>query len=589
MTGLPDSAQEAKIAIGLTAERVIGSAGQAWFPFRHPRDARIGLYPVLSALFLGRSRKLHGLIAQGVRLAALMDLSDPKGYSTFLYRRLRQLRGAEFRRALTEPVMRGWLADLADVSAEGVRFLPGRMDAGDRPFSLSFGQMPMVAAVLDVIQNMLGYVEVADLLAPVLRGGSGRADAVAAALSDATTAWLEPRLERDHMMRKARVLRAYLKWADCTGSAAIDSATVLAFWLDLGSRIGGTGADTEGPVPDLAGKFQRIEGFRRFGNSASEVLRYKSAMAAAEAETELSRAATLVSGQEGDSPAPGEVNIEMLDPDEARVFACSAAGLLETLTSPPANRLKWLGKEQIGFLNHGFGKVGGDEDDAEEETRTATRQARQAPALFTGGLPRSDFARTIFQVGSFHPLQAIAANGGGADLSTRATDYVQQAQDYEKILVQLRKTMAAAGYMLLRHGEIAGLSLATALDPRLLQDAPVDAASYKTMDPLAEFETAQGSEALLSWARAELDRPRSPLALLLYTNGFSKVEREGFNSVDPEDQDQGDALRAAAEALLRLQDELAALVGRFRPEDLAAMFAADAVSVMRRLGEMYPP
>ncbi|WP_112312668.1 hypothetical protein [Pseudogemmobacter bohemicus] len=588
MAGMPDMSQEAQIAIGLTAERIIDGQGQAWFPYRHPKDSRISLRAVLSALFLGRNRKLHGVIAQSVRLAALMDRADARGYVGFLYSRLRDLRGAAFRRALHEPLMRGRLADLVTADADAIHFTDGRMNAGERSFGLGYGQMPMAAAVLDVIHNMLGYVEVAELLAPVLRGGTGTADAVAAALSAATNAWLEPRLERDHLMRKARVLRSYLKWAECGGSTGIDSDRVLAFWLDLGSRIGGAAGENGGPVPDLAQKWRGVEGFRRFGNSAGEVLRYKAALAAAEAEMEMSRAASLVTSQEGESPTPGEVSIEMLDPEEAGLFATDGAGVLETLASPPANRLKWLGKEQFGFLNHGFGKAGGDEDGPEEEVQAATRQARQAPALFTGGVPRSDFARTVFQVGCFHPLQAIAAGRGGGDLSGREVDYPQQLQEYEKILSQLRRTMAAAAWMLLRHGEISGFSLAVALDPSLLDEASVHPDSYRAMDPLAEFEAGKGPDALLTWARDALDRPRSKLGLLLYTNGFSKVDREGFSAVDPQDSSQGDALRAAAAVLLRLHDGLVALVGRFRPEDLQAMFEADLEPVRRRLAEMYP-
>src|SRR5262249_32499997 len=150
-------AQEVADALAMTLEREDAS-GAPWCP---PRDGM-----AVRRWVTDRSAQLGTGLRRVVRLVRLMALADGRGYVRFLYVRLTALRGQQFRHALQAAAREGRLTPrIATMSDSGVHLREAAMAApGDAAFEIDFGQMPRLAALLDFLNNALGFSAVADLV-----------------------------------------------------------------------------------------------------------------------------------------------------------------------------------------------------------------------------------------------------------------------------------------------------------------------------------------------------------------------------------------------------------------------------------------
>jgi hypothetical protein len=158
---------EVKDAILVTLERETAN-GSLWFP-RKRAAAAGGLGDPLAAVFLYRTSRLSGLMQQIVRLAHVMDHAGAtKGatlrrpprfpaYLSFLHHSLPQLTTAHFRTRIATAQMRGCFSGDFWITADEIELLDPRLavEPGSG-FEIGFNQMPEIAAVLDIVHNMLG-------------------------------------------------------------------------------------------------------------------------------------------------------------------------------------------------------------------------------------------------------------------------------------------------------------------------------------------------------------------------------------------------------------------------------------------------
>jgi hypothetical protein len=201
---LSPSAQEVADAMAIAFEREDLAASQSpWCP---PRDAI-----VLRRWITDRSRELGGGIRRVVRFARIAALAAGGDCVGFLYgARIPSLRAMHFKAALQAARASGRLSQaVATPSASGVVLHePAMQVAGATEtagFGIDYAQMPRLAALLDILQNALGYGAIADALEPILgRAPLVRADDVARALHGAFNAWLGDRLDSPHHIRQAQ-------------------------------------------------------------------------------------------------------------------------------------------------------------------------------------------------------------------------------------------------------------------------------------------------------------------------------------------------------------------------------------------------
>src|SRR5262245_25585682 len=150
------------------------SAGELWCP---PRDAE-----ALRRWITDRSRELGGGIRRAVRFARLAAAADGRDYVRFLYLTVPTLRARHFAAAFTAASRDGRLGrQIATIELSGVRLhepaMMPRTGTAEAGFEIAFGQMPRLAALLDILHNALGYGEVADLLRPISANGPPAAHA----------------------------------------------------------------------------------------------------------------------------------------------------------------------------------------------------------------------------------------------------------------------------------------------------------------------------------------------------------------------------------------------------------------------------
>ncbi len=226
MTAGPPSAQDVADALAMTLERE-DAAGAPWCP---PADG-----VALRRWVTDRSAQLGGGIRRVVRLARLMAIADGRDYIRFLYVRLTLLRARQFRQLLERAAAEGRLhSGVAKLSENGVRFSEAELAAPDGgAFEIDYGQMPRLAALLDLLHNALGFAAVADLLAPMLSQDvpASSANDIARSLHAALNAWLGERLESANHLLQAQRIRVFLVKRGRVAPEAIDDESILAFWI----------------------------------------------------------------------------------------------------------------------------------------------------------------------------------------------------------------------------------------------------------------------------------------------------------------------------------------------------------------------
>jgi hypothetical protein len=530
------------------------ATGALWCP---PNDAN-----VLRRWVTDRSRQLGGGMRRVVRLARLARLADGHDYVRFIYVRVPTLRTRHFKDALHRAAAEGRLASrIADVTESGVRLKePALQAAAGEGFEIDYVQMPRLAALLDVLHNALGYVAVADVLAPMLVAGPPaiHADDAARALQARFNAWLSERLGSLDQIRQAQVIRAFLASRGQVAPEAIDDDAIVSFWTAQAA------AADEG------------DGFRLYRSAARALLRYRKALRDAAMEAHIDQALPL-----GQDTGYAGVDLERIEPAELSVDAWQSP--LWLLATPPTNAIKWLNrKERLQLMNY----LGGPRPDQESDTLPEAEED-DVPSQHTdlSGGERFDlrFLRTLLRADVFGAAQSslvgrlrqrvaagVAVEQALAPIGEAAYD--ECAAAYAAVREQLRLQSLAALVMLMDAGAAEALILlrhfggGDAIDavaaasrgnvtsvPAPAPQRSIDLDDDGELEPMiADALVAQFSSALSAAAlRPDALLPEATRDLIAQARAAErKVNRLGFRRED----------RSAPRMLLSLRSAIAAVI-----------------------------
>lgn len=198
------------------------------------------------------------------------------------------------------------------------------MSYRDKPFSVSFGRMPFLAAMMEFLITAIGFAPLDDIFAPLARPAMTAADvsAQANALSRALYDWLKEHLPPLQAQRKLGALVEFLK-ARRSGDFdrdAIDDQAILDFWRD---------AATE----------KELDDFRTFTSVFLAFGRLRQVIDGADSLRALDQAVPI-----GTSREDGEV-----DPHDIESFIDAVvddANPLDALADAPAARIKFLNAKE---------------------------------------------------------------------------------------------------------------------------------------------------------------------------------------------------------------------------------------------------
>lgn len=530
---------------------------------------------------IDRAEALAKAFAPALRLARISERAARRGYVSFLYRDVGRFRSDRFRHAFSSAQSAGRLAG-APIRIDGDRVVldEAELAFGGDGFDLSFGQMPKVAAFLDILHNTVGYAETSELLAPAL--APGRPDPAAIAdverrLRNAFNAWLKPHLESQHRRNQAKLLQAHLAAEKRLAPDRIDDAAVLGVWAARAAHwraeADAARADAARGANDVDERLARIakaardEGFRRYASAARLTFLYRRALERARIERNLETARSM------DAEEPGERSLHdrlPVDQDDSGVEVWESP--LAVLDAAPARAVKWMKGGQrrrlARFLGAGVGADQGDVEpdealDAEDRAPTerpiepehwltllrldvfGAAQERMTNALRSGAEPERALADCLASIGDDALEESVQVHRGLADEARTAA------------LAMLAALLAA------------GRPDALLLLRRFLSEAAFMEAAQKTRAAMrSQFGVvgADGPPAANPAIAQLLDDPQLADLAKATKRAARAVNRAGFRPGDLDDPEIAAGARAGLDAFLRLLDACEDLERRM-PED----------------------
>jgi hypothetical protein len=464
-----------------------------------------------------------------------------------------------------------------------VHFSEAQLAAPDGgAFEIDYGQMPRLAALLDLLHNALGFGAVADLLAPVLSQDvpASFANDIARSLHAALNAWLGERLESANHLLQAQRIRAFLAKRGRVAPEAIDDESILAFWIA-----------TEESTED-----ERIDGFRLYRSLACAMLRYRHALRDASAARHLEDAISQGLATEADA--------FLSDRTEGRDATIELwRSPLASLTSAPANRVKWLTRrEQQSLFNYLGGR---DEDevpaeaDSEEDDDTGWKGGLSGDERFDvafwltllradvfGAAQASIVARLRKRASAGEAIAQVMAQLDDAAYTNGATAYVDVRNQLNleclAALAALMDAGAAEAIILLAH--LAGAEAATALAGPSARELMVTGDGEPITDQLRRI-IRQSLSTALSEPSAVSDDARDVLAQA--AAAARKVSRGGFRREDRADPEMLAGLQAGAAPVVELIRELDRLTETLAKKALIADFPGDRLRFLTAFQHIY--
>jgi len=548
--------QDVAEALAITAERETPD-GALWCP---PYDGA-----VLRRWIIDRGSGLGGGIRRLIRLARLMSAAGGGDYSRFLYVQLPALRPNHFRHELSidvalpsEPIAA--VSDTGVVFHEPAMALQRRQEDG---FAIDFTQMPRLAALLDSLHNSHGFAAVVDILQPILGPDpcTAHADDVARALHAALNAWLTPRLGSTNHAYQAQRIRAFLAERGRVVPDAIDDDAILRFWVAISTS----------PTDEA------VDGFRLYRSAASALLCYRQALIDAGTAKQLEASFGKEPGWELDVDfASGQWTSEPWQSP------------LQTLMSPPVNRIKWLTKKEQARLSNLLGAPG----------REAQQDSDSAEAAWKSGLAGDNnpfdlaFWLTLLRADVFGGAQAslvarlrkhapAAAAIAEAMQPIDENAYTACAAGYAAVAAQLRIECLAALAVLMEEGALEAVFLLRQFGgAEAVADivGSLDAASFA---PEHDDVSPQLREAIASALKTAIAAPNgvppgsTRQILLAARAATADVNRMGFRREDRADAGMLAALQSGAAAVLDLIGELDRLDAVLAPKAAAASVPED--------------
>jgi hypothetical protein len=395
----------------------------------------------------------------------------------------------------------------------------------DGTFSVSFGRMPLLSAMLDFLVGAIGYRQVDEAVRGAFSAPPSHAAVNAAAnrISRALYAYLTPRLPAAQAQRKFRCLMAFLRahaGAVQPRPEDIGDDAVSAFWM----------AHAGDPRGD----------WKTYRTTVAAFIHLRDALAAA-AEREAVN-----------DPLPLDPARDAAGPDEACVMA-ACAGLdrrlaaLETLAEAPADAVKFLTKTDVEALS---------------------------PILAAGdharALSLSLLRAMVFGTVQAAITQALRRGLDGPDAVSEACG--AEAESYPKRLArlydiagQVEKASAAAYHVLAkaRHGEAIDLFLA--LNPDL--DLRPLAGAVASRVPSGGNVVALGADAaareFFGFAAAGSgDCPAMGEFAARAAAAHRAISRKGFGADESRDPAVVAGFAAGAPALIEIREALARYLAR---------------------------
>jgi hypothetical protein len=475
----------------------------------------------------------------------------------------------------------------------------------DKPFTVTYGRMPFLAALMELLVTLIGYRAVDDAYRATLEAPF-RIDAgteSSRAMSRALYAVLKEHLHSVQSDRTFRALARALARRHGGGGFTIDDAGdgfVLDFWVgaasedELAAEDGGLGvvhAETDSASEDPAsgasasgdsasgdpdrdddGAADVVRTFRRV---AEQVAHFRTAFEAGLARRSMSRAASIGADREA-----GEVDPDMIL--SAMESFEAADDPLRILIEAQDGRLKILNRRETERM---------------ESIRALGAQARHLPL-------------TVLRMEVFSPVQARIVQAvrdrmdpaalAGLIQCDGASDYAARLEEWSLLVAHLDR-MAKAALAILIEGRrpaavMAVADMVPAFDPGKLRAALIEATGVEGRDDnVIALHAAKDPRAALSnlvdmLADERAVGPEVTAAIREARAALRGLSRQGFAHADRSKPEVLDALEAAASPVRSLARDLTgvrAVVERSLSTAGDDAFAVDRAIFADRFAELY--
>ena len=226
-------------------------------------------------------------------------------------------RPSRFRGQFTSSVVSG--GEICTVVGNGVE-----LRYRDKPFSISFGRMPFLAALTEFLVSAIGFTTLDDAFSPLSRTTLTASDVSAQAnsLSRALYDWLKDHLPPVQTQRKLALLVDFLKSRNDGdfGQENIDDPAIMDFWCAFAASPG-------------------FEDFRTYRSAFMAFARLRQVMEGADTLRAINQAAPI-----GNEREHGEIDPEEI---ETAIEAMAEEGNpFDLLSEPPVSRIKFFNAKE---------------------------------------------------------------------------------------------------------------------------------------------------------------------------------------------------------------------------------------------------
>lgn len=571
---------------------------------------------------IDRSGDLWPNLRAAVRLVRAASLAEPRGYVHFMYGSVRALSGPRFRAGFHAARDRRRVpATGLEIGPQAVRLLEtemlARTGAGIDGFEITYAQMPRLVALLDVLHNTLGYDKVAELLEPVTTAGRPAlaADDIAKVLRSAFHGWLAPRLDSPRHRQQAKLIFAFLRTTagpePGLGTPAgagpdrsvvpapehVTDQSIVEFWKLRAKHWHGRGKS------ESTRKSAQDEGFRAYRATAQAMLRYRWCLRDAAVMFEAISKENFDRAVEGMRAPDVEPEISLLGRQSLPTDAAEAwLSPITQLTTPPADRIKWLNAKERDWLENYLGKA---EPELEQEQASEPKEEHIGSGLDGGRRFDLCFARTLLRADVFGPVQGVLTARtrqlkdpqwmltqdqiASAFAKVDAGSYAQTASRYREIEAQVRLEARAAvdilahvdpGQFAILVKALAGLELGREFQETLdAHEAEHDNAKVISLQAVKAGQPRSATAAILANDEAMANEKLAEL-LASAKKARASVHRAGFRKEDESNPEWAKAFAVSASGLAALLAELRRLCAHL--EDSPCLVMGDDQETFRQ-------
>ena len=441
---------------------------------------------------------------------------------------------------------------------------PIRIDGGeaqvayaDKPFAVSYGRMPLLAALLELLMTTLGYTDMDDALNPLL-GDLPNAVQVSDAAKDLSRrlyAYLQDHLPPVQTQKKNRSFLAFAtEQAKQHGGGTLTPQSlgddlVMDYWINHSNTTDNEDATSEVDARTYKGVFDTA---RRL----ITILRF--------AEEKYRMGAALPIGTDREA---GEVDPAALE---------SAIAEIDDMGDPAAvaeenlgGDVKFLNKRELGLLNEAA-----------------------HDASVGGKLPRSILRAAIFGHAQARLTQAQRSKAGPAataDLieALPDTDYAARLADYAGLGDHIERMLLAGLHVLAHAGHARAIPLALALRPDLdLDGIAPDAEEPDWADAnVVSFQAATAGRRFFEHLDGDGDLGRLGAEA---ATAFKSISRKGFAENEITDGAIISAFAEGTDTLLEVRAHLHAFINKHaEPIDWTAQFEIDTPLFRNQFTTLY--